>query len=329
VSSITLDFAMNRRTGGAWTRDKQKAEEQKKLHEALNAEARKNWNRPDWHRQVAADLEEVFDYGFYNENLFGQYIQVENVGEFDRPVIEERRGLKVFSTSRGGYIDESTMTSKIMEVPRDTMGFHVSEHEDKLRANFGATIATLVDKGQARMTAEVNRRILSLAQAAIPSSSAYYVATTGLVKSELDAAIRGAQDAIKPDQTGDVPVTILGRASMLDQIADFDGFSNQPIYGPDALEEMRRMGFLGSYKGCHVIKIKNYADEDGVAFTNANEMWVLGGNAGKFVFYGGIQVKTWVENEVDRVHYRARRDTGGILFDPSQIRRLIDSSVAA
>ncbi len=304
-----------------WGRDQGAIERQKVIAAKLDQEARDNWDNETWHRQVAADLAQSLDYGFQFENLFSTYLRAEAVGEFDRVIIRERRGLKVFYTSRGGYIDESQLRTEHFEIPRDTLGFHVSEHIDKLRANFSTTIAELASLGQARMEAEVNRRILTLAQTAIPSTSPYYVATSDLTKEELDAAIREVRDNLLPDGQTNVPVTVIGRAAMIDKIADFPGYTDE------AQEEIRLRGRLGVYKGANLVVLRNWADEDGLAYNASNELWVLGGNAGRFVTYGGVQVKSWDENTVDYRHYRARRDVGGLINHPEMVRRIVDASV--
>ncbi len=304
-----------------WGRDRAAAAEARELAEKLNVEARENWDNEQWHRQVAADLAQSLDFGFQFENLFSTYIRTEAVGEFDRVIIRERRGLKVFYTSRGGYIDESQLRTEHWELPRDTLGFHVSEHIDKLRANFAEQIATLASLGQQRLEAEVNRRILTLAQTAVPSTSPYYVATSDLDKADLDAAIREVQDNLLPDGAGPAPVTVIGRAAMIDKIADFDGYTDE------AQEEIRLRGRLGVYKGANLVALRYWADEDGVAYVPANELWVLGGNAGRFVTYGGLVLKSWDENTVDYRHYRARRDIGGMINHPEMVRRIVDSSV--
>lgn len=322
MTTTAKDFIGLNAKVDSWGRNRALQAELKEVAAKLDMEARDNWDNEAWHRQVAADLATSLDYGFVFENLFSSYIETEAVGEFDRVIIRERRGLKVFYTSRGGYIDESQLRNEHWELPRDTMGFHVSEHIDKLRANFSETIADLASLGQARLEAEVNRRILSLAQAAIPSSSSYYNAVAGLAKSDLDAAVREVRDAIKPDGTGSVPVTILGRASMIDLLAEFT-----PTFSPVANEEVRQTGFLGTFKGANVVVIRQYVDEDGVAYLPGNELWVMGGNAGKFALYGGLQVKSWDENTVDYRHYRARKDVGGLLHHPEQLRRIVDSTV--
>ena len=107
---------------------------------ALNTEAKDNWANETWHREQAAILAERFDYGFQFDNLFPTYFEVRNVGEFDTVTLSERRGMQVFWTARGGYIDETQLKTERWDVPRDTVGFHVSEFEDKLRANSAETI---------------------------------------------------------------------------------------------------------------------------------------------------------------------------------------------
>lgn len=305
-----------------WGRNRTSIAEHAALIEKLNVEARDNWANDTWHRQVAQDIANTLDYGFTFDNLFQTYFRVQNVGEWDRVVLRERRGMEVFFTSRGGYIDETQIRTEEWTMPRDTLGFHVSEHEDKLRANFGESMTDMVSLGQARMEAEVNRRIFSLLQAAVPSSSPYYVATAGLTKVELDTAIRQVRDAIRPNGLGPVPVTVIGRASMVEQINDFNlGFD------PEATEEIRAKGRLGVYRGANLVQVINFTDEAGHSYIPANELWVFGGDVGQFALYGGLQVKSWDENTVDYRHYRARKDVGGIIHHPEQARRIVDSSV--
>jgi hypothetical protein len=301
-------------------RDIATVEEFKQIASKLDEEARDNWDNPAWHRQVAQDMATYLDYGFTFENMFSTYFQTETVGEFDRVRLVERRGLKVYYTARGGYIDETQLRTEQWEIPRDTLGFHVSEFEDKLRAGFATTIAEIVGLAEQRLEAEVNRRIFNLLQQAVPSGSPYYGSGASLTKPVLDGYISAVKDAIKPNGQGPAPVTIIGRASMVDQISDFTGFASE------ALEEIRMKGRLGTYRGCNVVAVNNYTDEDGDSYIPANELWVFGGNVGKFIMYGPLQVKSWAENTVDYVHYRARKDIGGLVHHPEQARRFIDTT---
>jgi hypothetical protein len=320
--TVINDLARTRAAMNPWGASGEGVEAYQKAAAELNEAARTRWDDPEFHRQVAADINSIVDYQFTFENLFGSYFDVQNVGEFDRVILRERRGLKVFYTSRGGYIEESQLKSEIWELPRDTIGFHVSEFADKLRMNFAESIEDLVTLGAARLEAEVNRRMFNLLQEAIPSSSSYYVASTGLTKAQLDTAIRQVKDAIKPNGMGPVPVTIIGRASMVDQISDFNlGFD------PEATSEIRAKGRLGVYRGANVVQVINYTDENALPYIPANELWVFGGTVGKFAMYGGLQTKSWEENTVDYRHYKARKDIGGLIHHPEQARRIVDSSV--
>ena len=295
--------------------------------DALNEEAKANWDNPQWHREQAAILSEKFDYGFEFENLFPTYFEVRNVGEFDLVTITERRGLNVFWTARGGYVDETQLKTERFEVPRDTIAFHVSEFEDKLRAQYAETIETLADLAMQRIDAEVNRRMFTMLQAAIPSGSPYYVnATTGLTKVMLDTAVREVNDLITPNNGTMPPVTILGRAAMIDKI---NTVVTDPaaLYDPSATEEIRRAGRLGVYRGANIVRIHNYTDENDASYIPANELWVFGGTVGVFARYGGMRTKRWDENTVDYVHYRGRQDVGGLVYAPQRARRIVDGTV--
>lgn len=258
TATTARELIAHRSSVDPWGRQKTNMAEHAALVEKLNQEAKDNWDNDAWHRQVAADIATTLDYQFTFENLFSQYFQVETVGEWDRVILRERRGLKVFYTSRGGYIDESQIRTEDWQLPRDTLGFHISEHTDKLRSGFATAMEDIVTLGQARLNAEVNRRIFNLLQEAIPPGSDEFVLTNGLTKPEVDAALREVRDAIKPNGLGPVPVTIIGRASMVDKISEFDlGFD------PEATAEIRAQGRLGTYKAANVVQVINYTDEDG------------------------------------------------------------------
>lgn len=322
MTATTAKTLINNRSLNTFGATSENVAEYKALAAKLNQEARDEWDNPAWHRQVAADLATSLDYGFTNNNLFSTYFRTEQVGEFDRVILRERRGLKVYYTARGGWIDETQLRTEEWTLPRDTLGFHVSEFEDKLRAGFADSIESIATLGEARLEAEVNRRIFSTLQAAIPSSSPYYVATAGLTDTVLNPLLAEVEDEIRPNGQGPVPITIIGRASMVNQILDFNfGFA------PETAEEIRRLGRLGTYRGANLVKLVNFTDEDGASYIPANELWVFGGDVGRFALYGGLLIKSWAENNVDYQHYRARKDVGGLVHHPEQARRIVDSTV--
>lgn len=294
---------------------------------ALNKEALENWDDPKWHREQAAILSERLDYGFQFNHLFGTYFEVRNVGEFDQVEITERRGLQVFWTARGGYVDETQLQSERYTMGRDTIAYHVSEFEDKLRAKYAETIEELANLAEQRLDAEVNRRMFNLMQAAIQSGSPYYVnATTGMTKTDLDTALREVQDAVRPNNGVMPPVTIAGRAAMIDKISEVVTDA-AALFDPEGTAEIRRLGRLGVYRGANIVRLHNYTDENDLPYIPENELWVFGGTVGIFAKYGGMKTKSWTENTADYTHIRGRCDVGGMIHKPHLARRIVDGTI--
>jgi hypothetical protein len=288
----------------------------RKLREEINAIARDNWDDPQWRREMAALLTESILEGFELQTFFDQIVDVERVGFDDRVYLEEMTGLKVFYTAKGGHIEASALVSETITLPRDTLGFHVYEFEDKLRSGFAETVSRLRSLAVRRLDWGTTNAIKSLAQASIPNGSPYYISGPGISKSALDQAIREVAD-----ESNSGVVTIFGRSTMVDQIADFTGFADE------ALEEIRARGRLGRYRGATVIQARNFKDEEGASHIPANEMWILSDDFGKFAFYGGLLSKEYVEDDNWYWHYLGRQDFGGVVHRPERARRFVDTSI--
>jgi hypothetical protein len=292
----------------------------------LNEIAAENWDNPQWRAEMAQELTETIYLGFEHENLLSYMTQVENADFNARVFLKEVKGLRAFWVARGGYIEASTVKADVLELPRDTIGFHVYEFEDKLRTNFAETQATLVELGIQRLDAEVNLRMLSLLQAAVPSTSPYYVSASGLSLTTLNSALTAVRD-----ESRDFEVAIVGRSTMTDQVINQLLGSGQQGAGffPETNEDLIRRGVLGTYRGAKIITLKNYRDDTDTPFFPANELWVIGRDASKFAFWGGMMSREWTENDAFYWHYLTRRDFGGVVHRPSRLRRVIDTSQAA
>lgn len=303
-------------------------EERKELQEKIqraNEEAQANWGDPAWHREMAAELTDTIYMGFQHENLLSLIAEVENLGWNDRASVKEVRGLRAFWVARGGYIEASSMHEEVMEIPRDMIGFHVFDSEDKVRANFAYTQATLVERGIERLDAEVNLRMLRLFQAAIDVGSDSYISGSGLSLAQLNTALTEVRDASRQRQ-----VTIIGRATMTEQIVDALVDNNSyPAFLPNTNEELLRSGVLGTYRGAQIITLINYKDDEDVSFFPANELFVVAPDASKFAFWGGLDSKEFVEQDNWYWHYLARREFGGVVHRPDRIRRIVDTSIDA
>jgi hypothetical protein len=87
------------------------------------------------------------------------------------------------------------------------------------------------------------------------------------------------------------------------------------------------MGVIGVYRGARIISLKNYRDDSDVPFFPGNELFVIGRDASKFAFWGGMLSKEFTENDAWYWHYLARRDFGGVVHRPSRMRRIVDNSI--
>jgi len=305
------------------------SEERQALRDArdkLNKAANDNWDDPKWRREMAQEMTETIFEGFQHENLLSLMAEVENAPFDGRVFVKEVRGLRAFWVARGGHIEASTLRAQVMEIPRDTIGFHVYDFEDKLRTNFAETQTTLVDLGIQRMDAEINKRVLALFQTAIPSSSAYYISGSGLSLTSLNTALREVRDESKTFE-----VSIVGRSTMTEQIMDelLGSSNNGSGFIPESNEQMVQRGVMGVYRGARIITLKNYEDDQDISFFPANELYVIARDASKFAFWGGLLSKEYVENDNWYWHFLARRDFGGVVHRPERARRIVDTSLSA
>jgi hypothetical protein len=310
----------------AYGRSEDDRKEMRAKIDRVNKEAFDNWDNPQWRREMAQQLTDTVYRGFDHENLLSMFADVENAPFDGRVFVKEVRGLRAFWVARGGYIEASNMHAEVMEIPRDTVGFHVYEMEDKLRTNFAETQSTLVDLSQRRMDAEINRRVFALFQAAVPSSATNYYTGSGLTLPALNTAMRTVREA-----SNQFEVTLIGRFSMTDQIVDLLVASGSGSvaagFTPETNESLLQRGVIGNYRGARIITLNNYTDDERVPFFPANELWVVARDASKFAFWGGLLSKEYVEEDNWYWHYLARRDFGGVVHRPERLYRIVDSSI--
>ncbi|MBP7629537.1 MAG: hypothetical protein KA758_03720 [Acidimicrobiales bacterium] len=286
----------------------------------LDAEARENWYNDEWRAEHIHDVQTTIFEGFTHESLLGLMSTVETVDEGERIVIEEVRGLKVWFVSAGGQIDESTITSESAELRRDFVGYHVNERTEKIRSGFSRQMATMATLAISQMDAAINQRLLGAFQAAIDNASPYYISGAGLSLPALNTAITEVVD-----ETLDGPVTVVGRGTMVDQIVnelqDLNGFT------PASNEEILRTGRLGEYRGTNIVRLKNHKDADGNSFFPDNEMFVLGADASKTGFWGGMHSAEWTTPEGFYTNILGVRTFGCAVHHPERARRIVDTSL--
>lgn len=282
-------------------------------------------NDPKFRNDIAQEISETIYEGFLNDNLIELFTETKRLPRNGRATIREVRGLKAFHIARGSYIKESKLHAEVTEIEKDQVGFHIVENTDVLEENFGETAETLVNLGGRRVDAVINQRVLGTYQAAIDSSSPYYIASSNLTLTELDNAIAGVQDET---ESGANP-TIIGRATMVRKIISALTVGNTfPLFTPETNEDLLRRGVLGNYKGINIIQLNNHKDEYGNSYFPGNELWFISRDAGTTAFFGEPKTKNFIEDDNWYWHYIYRIEYGVIVTRPERCRRLVDSSVA-
>ena len=191
------------------------AEEMKAIKDRVNAEAAAKFSDPAWRRDVAQEITDGIEQGFETNNIIDLFSETLNLELDGRFVIEELRGLQAFWHGRGGYIEESDLWKDAYEILPDTIGFHVTQSEDRLRTGFSETAETLVRLGTKRVIAEINNRVLGVYQAAIQSGDDSYIGTGSLTLANLNTALAGVRDSSE-----NASPVIIGRSTVTEKIID-------------------------------------------------------------------------------------------------------------
>ena len=277
--------------------------------QALNEYAAENFHSPLWKQEMADILAEDLTLGMDMTNPFADVATIHNVGETERVVFKETRGLKVYSVARGGYIKETQISEAYYEMVREMIGWHVTEHDDKLKANWSKSFAALLNLGKQEMTNEVYRRLHALIRATLVSGNPNWIDATGtgLTQAVLASAIDAVADApARPGQRGSNDITVLGRRSALAPILTFTNWN-----GSDAAQdEVRLTGRLGTWYGASIRQLPNIVDADGVSAFPTDSIYVISKNGIDIANYGGVKVRMWDNAQVDRQHIKARREFG-------------------
>lgn len=293
--------------------------------ERINAEAREKFEDTSWRKDVAQQISATIYEGFEHENIVPLLTDVERLPLDGRSTIKEVRGLKAFHTARNGYIEESYLSADVMEIEQDFLGFHVVESEDRLALNFAERADTLVNLGVQRLNSEINRRVLTTFQNAVPQGHPSYIPTSG----GLSLGLLNSALAEVRDKTITGGVTIVGRTTMTDKIVDALTVNNTyAMYTPETNEDLLRRGEVGTYRTARIVSLSNYLDADGESFFPANELWIIGRDAAKTAFFGGPQTKQFMEDDNWFWHYIYRMSYGVAVVRDDHVRRIVDSSVA-
>jgi len=284
----------------------------------LNEEAAANFADPAWRAAKAAEMTTKIYEDFTYDNILGYIGATENLNTDDRSFVREVKGLEAFWVARGGYIEQSTVKTDIVEIPRDTVGFHVSENEEKMETGFAEASSTMVGLGVDRLSQAVNVRGKALLDASRDVSNSSTGATQLNDLTSLNNAIRTVKDETKSGA-----ITMIGRSATTEAVLDaIVGANNGAGFLPETNEQILQTGVLGVYRGVKIVTLPNNLDGNGASTWDADDLYVVANDTAKFAYFGGLKSREYLEQDNWYWHYIAKQDFGGLVNHPERAWRI-------
>jgi hypothetical protein len=163
----------------------------------------------------------------------------------------EVEGGKMYSRTYGGYMRVSRLRHQTYTVTTAPESIHLEIPVEALKTG-RYTVADLTFAATQAILRYKIRLAFDTYVAAYPTGATGFVtncSSTAVTNTLLNGAIDSLADY-------DVDsITVIGRYSALTPITDFTGYSD------NALEEIRRQGGLGKYRGADLVKLKYVVDE--------------------------------------------------------------------
>lgn len=221
-------------------------------------------------------------------------------------------GIKAYYQAKGSTTARSYVADKQVSLETGEISARPAINIIDLRAGH-VNIADLIREANQEITLMKLKRIEAVLQDAIDDlGSPYYGTGTGIVQATLDAQIAYFSRLGK--------VTLLGDQAAISQLAGLTGMVMNPgAANPswqrsgNMIDEFNANGFIGTYKGCNVVKLVNgYRDDEVTPILDPNWIYIIpAGMTGdarnlKIVNEGGIN--SMASQNIDDLTYEVRLD---------------------
>ncbi len=229
----------------------------------------------------------------------------------------EISGGKVYNRSYGGFMRVSRLKHETYTVETRPNAVHIQLTVESLKTGrysvadvvFAATQAILMYKTRLAFDTFV---------------AAYTTGSTGFVTNASSTAItstvlNGAIDSLADYDVE--AITVLGRYSSLTSINDFSGYSDI------ALEEVRKQGVLGRYRGADVLRLKYIVDEtyDTAPFETTSVFLVSNEkNWNRYVEVKPIERSSWLDPADKTMHWVFDFEDGAAIWKLKYGHRIYD-----
>jgi len=230
----------------------------------------------------------------------------------------ETKGGKVYNRAYGGYMRVSELRKEKFTLTTKPAAVHISLPVEALKTGrysaadvvFAATQAILLYKNRLAFDTFV---------------AAYTTGSTGFVTNANSVAITDTVLKSAIDTLADYDVdsmTILGRYSVLTPISDFTGYADV------ALEEIRKKGYLGRWRGADILRLKYVVDEvyGGVPFDTSSIFVVSNEKSyARYVEAKPIERQSWIDPKDKTIHWTFDFEDGAAIWKLKYAHRIYNT----
>lgn len=267
---------------------------------------------------IAETIYEKLKRGVKMYNAVPSYMDVRK-GEIGKTIeAYETKGGKVYNRAYGGYMRVSELRKEKFTMETKPAAVHIALPVEALKTGrytaadvvFAATQAIILYKNRLAFDTFV---------------AAYTTGSTGFVTNANGVALTNTVLKTAIDTLADYDVssmTVLGRYSVLTPISDFTG------YADEALEEIRKKGYLGRWRGADILRLKYVVDEvyGGVPFDTSSVFVVSNEKSyARYVEAKPIERQSWISPSDKMIHWTFDFEDGAAIWKLKYAHRIYNT----
>lgn len=234
---------------------------------------------------VAQEIVRFVQEDVYGQDLVSLLAETENFGPGESVEFHTFRELKAYIVEPGSFAPRATLHKDKIVLPTHRVVLSTEIDLQQLRSGRYGGIEKYNTKAGEALLGMRNKLVWDTLRFAIPSTSTdgnYFTfasgATAATKKTALDSAINVIHDNYNAG-----PSWIVGRHSALDWLEDIGVSANiSEMFPEETKEQIMRAGFLTTYRGLPVMRMRAYANQDGVAQMGADDIFIISPGTVKF-----------------------------------------------
>lgn len=231
----------------------------------------------------------------------------------------ETKGGKVYNRAYGGYMRVSELRKEKFQLTTKPAAVHIALPVEALKTG-RYTAADVVFAATQAIILYKNRLAFDTFVAAYDTGQTGFVTNANSV-ALTDTVLKSAVDTLA-DYAEVGSINVIGRYSVLTPIMDFTGYADA------ALEEVRKMGWLGRYRGAGILPLKYVVDEvyGGVPFDTSSVFVVSQDKSyARYVEAKPIERQSWIEPKDKTIHWTFDFEDGCAIWKLKYAHRIYNT----